>query len=59
MFAIIATCFVFQKSANLTIAYGVAVSSVMFITTILLSIALRVVWKFPTIVAVAFFVVLY
>src|SRR4051812_34558153 len=57
MIATIITCFVFKKSANLTNAYGVAVSSVMILTTILLSMTLCVVWRLPTIVAVAFLLV--
>ena len=57
MVATIITCFIFQKSANLTIAYGVAVSSVMFLTTILLSVVICVVWKLPIMVAVAFFLI--
>ena|SRR5581483_3991800 len=57
MIAIIITCYIFQKSANLTIAYGVAVSSVMFMTTILLSIVIHIVWRLPIFVAIAFFII--
>lgn len=57
MVAIIITCYIFRASANLTVAYGVAVASVMFLTTILLSTVMRVVWKLPIIVSVAFFLV--
>ncbi|CAG8522071.1 2005_t:CDS:2 [Ambispora leptoticha] len=45
----------FQHSANLTNAYGVAVASVMLITTFLLTTAIQVVWKFHAVVAIAFF----
>src|ERR1051325_10971816 len=57
MVATIITCFIFQKSANLSVAYGVAVASVMFMTTILLSITIHIVWRLPIIVAVIFLVV--
>ncbi|RIA90238.1 putative potassium transporter [Glomus cerebriforme] len=57
MVAIVLVCFAFRASAKLTIAYGVAVASVMFLTTILLSIALHVVWKLPAIVSILFFLV--
>src|SRR3989337_70576 len=50
-------CIVFKKSANLTNAYGVAVASVVFITTILLSLIIRIVWKFPIIVSIVFFLI--
>ncbi|GBC02126.1 hypothetical protein RclHR1_04470005 [Rhizophagus clarus] len=57
MIAIVLVCFAFQASAKLTIAYGVAVASVMFITTILLSIAIHVVWGLPIIVSIIFFLI--
>ncbi|CAG8514760.1 potassium transporter [Rhizophagus irregularis DAOM 181602=DAOM 197198] len=57
MVAVVIVCFAFQESAKLTIAYGVAVASVMFITTILLSITIHVVWGFPIIVSIVFFLI--
>jgi len=57
MIATIITCYIFKESANLTVAYGVAVSSVMFITTILTSIVIHVVWQFPIIVSVVFLLI--
>jgi KUP system potassium uptake protein len=57
MVATIITCYIFKESANLTVAYGVAVSSVMFITTILVAIVIHVVWRFPIAVSVVFFLI--
>lgn len=57
MVAVVIVCFAFQASAKLTIAYGVAVASVMFITTILLSITIHVVWGLPIIVSIVFFLI--
>ncbi|CAG8439183.1 8870_t:CDS:10 [Acaulospora morrowiae] len=45
-----------EHSANLTIAYGVAVSSVMFLSTILYAIVMVIVFGLPVYLAVAFFV---
>ncbi|RHZ60185.1 hypothetical protein Glove_357g24 [Diversispora epigaea] len=48
---------VFQHSSNLTIAYGVAVASVMLISTMLYAIVICVVFNFPVIVAIVFFLI--
>ncbi len=51
----------FEKSDNLSAAYGMAVSATMLLTTILLFLAMRDVWKWPLVpaglVALAFLVV--
>ncbi|KAG9302558.1 hypothetical protein G9A89_007262 [Geosiphon pyriformis] len=47
----------FKASANLTHAYGVAVASVMLITTILLSITIRVVWNLNRIYSISFLLI--
>ncbi|RHZ89426.1 hypothetical protein Glove_14g19 [Diversispora epigaea] len=47
----------FEHSSNLTIAYGVAVASVMLISTMLYAIVICVVFDLPVIVAVVFFLV--
>jgi len=57
MIAVVIICFAFQASARLTIAYGVAVSSVMFITTVLLTVTLHVVWGLPIVVSIVFFLI--
>ncbi|CAG8626206.1 5763_t:CDS:2, partial [Ambispora gerdemannii] len=57
MVIILLVIIAFKKSANLTNAYGVAVASVMLITTFLLSTAIHVVWKFHTVVAIIFFLI--
>ncbi|CAG8464702.1 38781_t:CDS:2 [Gigaspora margarita] len=43
------------REYDATNAYGMAVALVMFITTILMSIVIRVVWKFPIFVSIMFF----
>lgn len=55
MTIVLIICITFQKSKNLTNAYGMAVALVMFITTILMTIVIRVVWKFPIFVSIMFF----
>ncbi|RHZ88660.1 hypothetical protein Glove_21g325 [Diversispora epigaea] len=47
----------FQHSSNLTIAYGVAVASVMLISTMLYTIVICVVFDLPVIVSIVFFLV--
>ncbi|CAG8519132.1 9318_t:CDS:2 [Diversispora eburnea] len=47
----------FQHSANLTVAYGVAVASVMLISTILYAIVICVVFNLPVIVAIVFLLI--
>ena len=41
----------FQKSDNLSAAYGMAVSATMLLTTLLLYMAMRQVWRWPVVVA--------
>ncbi|RDS81554.1 potassium transporter Kup [Dyella monticola] len=43
----------FRKSDNLAAAYGIAVSATMLMTTMLLFIAMREIWKWRTVVCVA------
>ncbi|CAG8622604.1 1225_t:CDS:2 [Funneliformis mosseae] len=57
MIIIVIICIVFKESANLTNAYGVAVGSVMVITTILISITICVVWKLPIILSITFLLI--
>ncbi|CAG8487586.1 7306_t:CDS:10 [Dentiscutata heterogama] len=59
MVVIVFVCIGFQHSANLTIAYGVAVASVMIITTTLLTIVIRVVWHRPIIISIIFFCIFF
>ncbi|RHZ75725.1 hypothetical protein Glove_212g226 [Diversispora epigaea] len=47
----------FKTSANLTIAFGMAVAGVMIISTIFYSIVICVVFKLPAIVSIVFFLV--
>ncbi|RHZ88653.1 hypothetical protein Glove_21g63 [Diversispora epigaea] len=47
----------FQHSSNLTVAYGVAVASVMLISTALYAIVICVVFNLPVIIAIVFFLV--
>jgi KUP system potassium uptake protein len=61
MFATIGLTIAFKKSDNLAAAYGIAVSATMLMTTVLLFIAMRQIWKWSFLtsgaVAGAFFVV--
>ncbi|KAF0381855.1 potassium transporter [Gigaspora margarita] len=57
MVAIVIICIIFQHSANLTNAYGVAVSSVMIITTTLVAIVIHQIWHLPIFVSVIFFLI--
>nr|CAG8583605.1 5659_t:CDS:2 [Entrophospora candida] len=57
MIATVLVCVAFQKSANLTNAYGVAVITVVFISTILVSIVIRIVWNLPLIVSIMFLLI--
>src|SRR5437763_13492017 len=57
MVAIVFVCLGFQHSANLTNAYGVAVTTVIFITTMLYSIVIHVVWNFSIFFSIAFVLV--
>ncbi|CAG8725569.1 12398_t:CDS:2, partial [Racocetra persica] len=59
MVLIVLVCVGFQHSTNLTVAYGVAVASVMIITTTLLAIVIRLVWRLPIIVSIIFFCVFF
>ncbi len=43
----LALAFIFGSSSNLAAAYGIAVSITMLATTILLSLAMREIWKWP------------
>ncbi|CAH1766955.1 7136_t:CDS:2, partial [Entrophospora sp. SA101] len=54
MIATVLVCIAFQKSENLTNAYGVAVITVIFISTILVSIVICVVWNLPLIASIIF-----
>lgn len=54
MISCIALVFAFQTSSNLAAAYGVAVTTTMFITTLLLFVVQRELWKWPLPVALAF-----
>ncbi len=57
MVAVVLVCLGFQHSANLTNAYGVAVTTVIFITTILYSIAIHVVWNLSIFFSIAFLLI--
>ncbi len=60
MIVTIALALAFKKSDNLSAAYGMAVSTTMLLTTGLLYIAMREVWRWPIVVAglvAAFFLV--
>ncbi|KAF0539161.1 potassium transporter [Gigaspora margarita] len=59
MVLVVIVCVIFKHSANLTIAYGVAVASVMIITTTLLTIVIRIVWRLPIIVSILFFCIFF
>jgi KUP system potassium uptake protein len=54
MISCIALVLTFQSSSNLAAAYGVAVTSTMVITTILLFIVQREIWKWPLFVSLLF-----
>ncbi|THH28352.1 hypothetical protein EUX98_g5834 [Antrodiella citrinella] len=47
----------FNSPANLTNAYGFAVSTVMFTTTVMIALQIRYVKKLPVVVAVGFFLI--
>ncbi|HUF17468.1 MAG TPA: potassium transporter Kup [Thermoanaerobaculia bacterium] len=53
MFACIGLVIGFGSASNLAAAYGVAVSTTMVITTLILFVVAREVWKWPTIAAAA------
>ena len=61
MLATLALTIGFQKSDNLAAAYGVAVSATMLMTSFLLYIAMREIWRWPALaagaVAASFFIV--
>ena len=54
MICCIALVLAFGSSSNLAAAYGVAVTTTMFITTLLLFVVQRELWKWPLPVALAF-----
>jgi KUP system potassium uptake protein len=54
MFACITLVLAFQSSSNLAAAYGVAVTTTMLITTILLFVVERELWKWPLLIALLF-----
>lgn len=54
MISCIALVLTFQTSSNLAAAYGVAVTTTMFITTILLFVVQRELWKWPLPVSLLF-----
>lgn len=54
MFSCIALVLAFRTSSGLAAAYGVAVTTTMFITTLLLFVVQRELWKWPLPVALAF-----
>jgi KUP system potassium uptake protein len=47
MIVTLALAIIFGSSSNLAAAYGIAVSATMLATTVLLSIAMREIWKWP------------
>ncbi|CAG8498485.1 27441_t:CDS:2, partial [Racocetra persica] len=59
MVLVVCVCIGFKHSQNMLVAYGVAVSSVMLITTILITIVIRVVWRRPIIISVIFFCIFF
>ncbi|KAI0923360.1 hypothetical protein AcW1_006344 [Taiwanofungus camphoratus] len=57
MIAVIIIVVAFKSSTSLTNAYGFAVATVMFTTTVLIALQMKYVKKWPAVVAVAFFLV--
>ncbi|CAG8451996.1 12830_t:CDS:2 [Ambispora gerdemannii] len=57
MVLVLAVVIAFKHSANLTTAFGVAVASVMLITTFLLTNVIHVVWKFHPAFSIAFLLI--
>ncbi|HMI41052.1 MAG TPA: potassium transporter Kup [Sphingomicrobium sp.] len=50
LLAVLLLIFTFQNSTNLASAYGIAVTGTMFITTVMLSVLARRLWKWPPLV---------